>query len=136
MIVIVSLFWEETTQEIQSTHAHVVFDVQNKMAPHYIFIISQLWLTSHPRSTVVLLDTETLDTSEEIYTEDADVCLLSLLILSRARNNAARIASARKQRSCRRFRRNQVWWENVRRKYCRTSAHAQIEKLNAKPQNQ
>ena len=23
---------------------------------HYIFIISQLWLTSHPRSTVVLLD--------------------------------------------------------------------------------
>ena len=26
---------------------------------HYIFIISQLWLTSHPRSTVVLLDTET-----------------------------------------------------------------------------
>ena len=26
---------------------------------HYIFIISQLWLTFHPRSTVVLLDTET-----------------------------------------------------------------------------
>ena len=24
---------------------------------HYIFIISQLWLTSHPRTTVVLLDT-------------------------------------------------------------------------------
>ena len=39
---------------------------------HYIFIISQLWLTSHPRSTVVLLDTGTPDTSGEIYSEDAD----------------------------------------------------------------
>ena len=26
---------------------------------HYICFISQLWLTSHPRSTVVLLDTGT-----------------------------------------------------------------------------
>ena len=26
---------------------------------HYIFVIAQLWLTSHPRSTVVLLDTGT-----------------------------------------------------------------------------
>ena len=34
---------------------------------HYIFIISQLWLTSHPRSTVVLLDTGTPATSREIY---------------------------------------------------------------------
>ena len=34
---------------------------------HYIFIISWLWLTSHPRSTVVLLDTGTLGTSREIY---------------------------------------------------------------------
>ena len=33
---------------------------------HYIFIISQLRLTSHPRSTVVLLDTETPGTSREI----------------------------------------------------------------------
>ena len=33
---------------------------------HYIFIISQLWLTSHPRSTVVLLDTGTPGTSREI----------------------------------------------------------------------
>ena len=32
---------------------------------HYIFIISQLWLTSHPRSTVVLLDTEIPGTSRE-----------------------------------------------------------------------
>ena len=39
---------------------------------HYIFIISQLGLTSHPRSTVVLLDTETPGTSREIYSEDAD----------------------------------------------------------------
>ena len=39
---------------------------------HYIFIISQLWLTSHPKSTVVLLDTGTLGTSREIYSEDAD----------------------------------------------------------------
>ena len=39
---------------------------------HHIFIISQLRLTSHPRSTVVLLDTETPGTSREIYSEDAD----------------------------------------------------------------
>ena len=39
---------------------------------HYVFIISQLWLTSHPRSTVVLLDTRTPGTSREIYSEDAD----------------------------------------------------------------
>ena len=38
---------------------------------HYIFIISQLWLTSHPRSIVVLLDTGTPVTSREIYSEDA-----------------------------------------------------------------
>ena len=39
---------------------------------HYIFIISQLRLTSHPRSTVVLLDTGTPGTSREIYSEDAE----------------------------------------------------------------
>ena len=39
---------------------------------HYIFIISQLWLISHPRSTVVLLDTGTPGTSGEIYSKDAD----------------------------------------------------------------
>ena len=39
---------------------------------HYIFIISQLWLTFHPRSTVVLLDTGTPGTSREIFSEDAD----------------------------------------------------------------
>ena len=38
---------------------------------HYIFIISQLWLTSHLRSTVVLLDTGTPGTSGEIYSENA-----------------------------------------------------------------
>ena len=37
-----------------------------------MFIISQLWLTSHPRSTVVLLDTGTPGTSREIYSEDAN----------------------------------------------------------------
>ena len=37
-----------------------------------MFIISQLWLTSHPRSTVVLQDTETPGTSREIDSEDAD----------------------------------------------------------------
>ena len=31
-----------------------------------------IWLTSHPRSTVVLLDTGTLGTSRETYSEDAD----------------------------------------------------------------
>ena len=39
---------------------------------HYIFIISELWLTSHPRSTVVLLDTETPGTSRENYSEDTN----------------------------------------------------------------
>ena len=41
-----------------------------KTQHHYIFFISQLRLTSHPRSTVVLLDTETPGTSREIYGED------------------------------------------------------------------
>ena len=37
-----------------------------------MFIISQLWLTSHPRSTEVVLDTGPPGTSREIYSEDAD----------------------------------------------------------------
>ena len=37
-----------------------------------MFIISQLWLTSHPRSMVVPLHTRTLVTSRKIYSEDAD----------------------------------------------------------------
>ena len=37
-----------------------------------MFISSQLWLTSHAKSTVVLLGTGTPDTSREIYSEDAD----------------------------------------------------------------
>ena len=37
-----------------------------------MFITSQLWLTSHPRSTVVLPGTGTPGTSREIYSEDAD----------------------------------------------------------------
>ena len=44
-----------------------------KAQPHYYnFIISQLWLTSHPRSTVVILDTRTPGTSRENFSEDAD----------------------------------------------------------------
>ena len=39
---------------------------------HYIFVISQLWLTSHLRSTVALLDTGSPGTSRDIYSEDAD----------------------------------------------------------------
>ena len=39
---------------------------------HYIFIISKLWLTSHLRSTVSLLDTGTPGTSREICSEYAD----------------------------------------------------------------
>ena len=46
--------------------------ILEKEFDHYIFIISQLWLTSHQRSIVVLLDTETPGTSREIYSEDAD----------------------------------------------------------------
>ena len=42
------------------------------IASLYIFIIAQLWLTSHPRSTLVLLDTGTPGTSREIFSEDAD----------------------------------------------------------------
>ena len=38
----------------------------------YIYIISQLRLTSHPRSIVVQLDTGTPGTSREIYSEDAN----------------------------------------------------------------
>ena len=37
-----------------------------------MFISSQLWLTSHPKSTVVLLGTGTPNTSREIYSEDAN----------------------------------------------------------------
>ena len=46
---------------------------------------------------------------------------LSLLILSRARNNVARISSARKQGSCRRFPGNHGWWENVWRNFSKKS---------------
>ena len=44
----------------------------NTKSDHKMFIISQLWLTSHPRSTVVLLDTGNPGTSREIYSDDAD----------------------------------------------------------------
>ena len=37
-----------------------------------MFLIAQLWLTSHPRSTVVLLDSGTPGASREIFSEDAD----------------------------------------------------------------
>ena len=37
-----------------------------------MFIISQLWLAFHLRSTVILLDTGTPGTNRKIYGEDAD----------------------------------------------------------------
>ena len=43
-----------------------------KKLGHYLFILSQLWLTSHLRSADVLLDTGTPGTSREIYGGDAD----------------------------------------------------------------
>ena len=45
---------------------------KNFQTHHYIFIVPQLWLTSHPRSTVILLETGTPGTSREIFSEDAD----------------------------------------------------------------
>ena len=48
------------------------FFQQKTSSHHYVFIIAQLWLTSHSRSTVVLLDTGTPGTSREISSEDAD----------------------------------------------------------------
>ena len=39
---------------------------------HYILIIVQLWVTSNPRSTVVVLDTGTPATSRETFHADAD----------------------------------------------------------------
>ena len=39
---------------------------EGERLPHYVFIISQLWLTSHPRGTVVLLDTGITGTGREI----------------------------------------------------------------------
>ena len=38
---------------------------------HYIFTISQLWLTFYTGSTVVLLDTGTPGTRRKIYSKDA-----------------------------------------------------------------
>ena len=38
-----------------------------------LFLITQLWLTSHPRSTLFLLETGTPDTNGVNYNEDADV---------------------------------------------------------------
>ena len=51
----------------------------NLLVHHYMFIISQLWLTSHPRSTVVLLNTGTPGTSREIHNEDANDFLMLLV---------------------------------------------------------
>ena len=47
-------------------------EIITKKFNHYTFVIVQLWLTSHLRSTVVLLDTGTQSTSRKIYSEDAD----------------------------------------------------------------
>ena len=58
----------QTNHVQRNTHSETFKNTKD----HYIFIISQLWLTSQPRSTVVLLDTGTPGTSREIYSEDAD----------------------------------------------------------------
>ena len=47
--------------------------VQEELFIIIIIIIYQLWLISHPRGTVVLLDTGTPGTSREIYSEDVAV---------------------------------------------------------------
>ena len=47
-------------------------DSKRKTQHHFIFIISQMWLTTHPRSTVILLNIGTPGTSRKIYSEDAD----------------------------------------------------------------
>ena len=39
----------------------------------YIYFLTVVLLTSHPRSTAVLLDTSTSGTSREIYREDAEL---------------------------------------------------------------
>ena len=107
-------------KEIQSTQAHVVFfHVQNKMAPvdsrkQKLGILNHIIRERQRRKRIQQCIINMLTVRRRIIT---NVCLLSLLILSRARNNAARIAPARKQRSCRRFPRNQGWWENVWRNY-------------------
>ena len=46
--------------------------VQEELFIIIIIIIYQLWLISHPRGTVVLLDTGTPGTSREIYSEGVD----------------------------------------------------------------
>ena len=51
-----------------SPEAHNVVPISVQVH-HYIFIIAQLWLTSHPRSTVVVLDTGTPGTSRGIVSE-------------------------------------------------------------------
>ena len=66
------------SQTAQPLHSQIAQPLHNRRfgtkeaLHHYIFIIAQLWLTSHPRSTVVLLDTGTPGTSREIFSEDAD----------------------------------------------------------------
>ena len=55
--------WDNSAQELKNRN--------NLVVSSYV-IISQLWLTSHQRSTVVLLGTGTPDNIREIYSEDAD----------------------------------------------------------------
>ena len=55
-----------------ATYVAIALRDKLQILHHYTIIIAQLWLTSHPRSTVVLLDTGTPVTSREIYSEDDD----------------------------------------------------------------
>ena len=86
MIVIVSSFWQETTKEIQSTHAHVVFDVQNKMAPVDSREEQKLGILNH-----IIRERQRLKRIQQCMINMLmvqrrivmNVCLLSLVILSR-----------------------------------------------------
>ena len=59
--------------KLQGAGGNQMHKFQNKInVSLYIFIISQLWLTSHPRNAVVLLDTITPGTNRASYSGDAD----------------------------------------------------------------
>ena len=54
------------------TEGHELESTCRKEYVSYVFIISQLWLTSHRRSKVVLLESGTSGTSTEIYNDNVN----------------------------------------------------------------
>ena len=116
MIVIVSSFWRKTTKEIQSTPAHVVFDVQNKMT--IVDSRDKHFKSHYKEMSEAKKDTAVHNKHAYSSKKNHHECLSAFTGYSfTARSNAARIAPARKQRSCGRFPRNQGWCENVWRDY-------------------